>query len=307
MRKLYGLTNGRFNNWMSKRTSGNRKRHKLHATSGVLGDFSVADLNGIVDTMKRDGFYVFPQRLPQETIDAMRQFSRSTPATYLVPNSDASKFISAWSEKPVLVDEEKPLSPIYHWDRQDLFENDKVLEVVLDDTFLLLAQEYLGMSPVLDHMGMWQSFPYGGMSKAESAQMFHYDMDRLKFVKFLMYLTDVEPKNGPHCYARGSQGMKPDELLPDSRKTDEQIEKHYGANNMVEITGKAGTVMMVDTRGFHKGKTPDEGTRVMFQLEFADSLFGQNYGFIDLTSEIKPKVQPRLNEYGKAYGAIFGL
>lgn len=306
MRKLYGLTNGRFNDWMGKRTSGGRKQHRITETNGVLGRFGQAEINDVVSNMKRDGYYVFPQRLKPELVQQLRDLAAKTPATYLVPNTDASKFKSEWSDGKILVDTNDPKSPIYHWERQDLFENDASRSVILDDTFLALAQGYLGMCPVLDHIGMWQSFPFGGMSKAEAAQMYHYDMDRLKFVKFLIYLTDVSPENGPHCYVQGSQGRKPADLLLDSRKTDEQIEKHYGNDRQIEILGEAGTVMMVDTSGFHKGKTPDAGTRMMFQLEFADSLFGQNYGYIEMTDSLKPKVSDALNKYPQSYGAIFG-
>ena len=305
MRKLYGLTNGRFNDWMGKRTSGGRKRHNIQETNGVLGRFGRAEINEVVSAMKRDGYYVFPQRLKPELVAELKKLASSTPATYLVPNTDSSKFKSEWSDGKILVDTENPQSPIYHWERQDLMENDASRSIILDDTFLALAQEYLGMCPVLDHIGMWQSFPFGGMSKAEAAQMYHYDMDRLKFVKFLMYLTPVEANNGPHCYVQGSQGKKPAELLVDSRKTDEQITKHYGNDRQVEILGEAGTVMMVDTSGFHKGKTPDDGTRLMFQLEFADSLFGQNYGYIELSDSLKPKVEGALNKYPQSYKAIF--
>ncbi len=305
MRKLYGLTNGRFNAWMSKRSSGGRKRHNIKETNGVLGRFGQAEINEVVSTMKANGYYVFPQQLKPELVQELLKLAAETPATYLVPNTDASKFKSEWSDGKILVDANDPKSPIYHWERQDLFENDASRSVILDDTFLVLAQEYLGMCPVLDHVGMWQSFPFGGMSKAEAAQMYHYDMDRLKFVKFLIYLTDVEADNGPHCYVKGSQGRKPAELLVDSRKTDEQITHHYGASNQIEILGKAGTVMMVDTSGFHKGKTPDAGTRMMFQLEFADSLFGQNYGYINMTDSLKPKVADALKKYPQSYKAIF--
>ena len=43
----------------------------------------------------------------------------------------------------------------------------------------------------------------------------------------------------------------------------------------------------------------------MFQLEFADSLFGQNYGHIELSNELKPKVADVLKKYPQSYKPIF--
>ena len=55
---------------------------------------------------------------------------------------------------------------------------------------------------------------------------------------------------------------------------------------MVEITGKTGTMLAVDTRGLHKGKPLEARDRLIFQVQFADSLFGQNYPPIDIPSNV---------------------
>ena len=33
-----------------------------------------------------------------------------------------------------------------------------------------------------------------------AAQMFHFDMDRPKWLKFFIYINDVNEKNGPHFF-----------------------------------------------------------------------------------------------------------
>jgi phytanoyl-CoA dioxygenase PhyH len=108
-----------------------------------------------------------------------------------------------------------------------------------------------------------------------AAQLFHYDFNRLNFLKVLIYLTDVDEHNGPHCYVRGSHRDKPDALLHDRRMTDEEINAHYPAEQISQVTGPAGTVLIADTLGFHKGQRLDSGERLLFHLEYSDSLAGK--------------------------------
>jgi hypothetical protein len=110
-------------------------------------------------------------------------------------------------------------------------------------------------------------------------------MDRLKFLKFFIYLSDVTSKNSPHCYVRGSCFRKPAALLRDGRIADEEIARHFPAQDLIEVTAPRGSIFAVDTRGFHKGKAVEEGERLLLQLEFTNSLFGQNYGTMPVAAE----------------------
>ncbi|HEX4461815.1 MAG TPA: hypothetical protein VIA18_27735, partial [Polyangia bacterium] len=67
---------------------------------------------------------------------------------------------------------------------------------------------------------------------------------------------------------------RPAQLWVDGRLPDEAIARGYGADRMRELTGPRGTIIAVDTSGFHKGKPLVAGHRLMFQLEFTNSFFG---------------------------------
>jgi hypothetical protein len=99
----------------------------------------------------------------------------------------------------------------------------------------------------------------------------------LSFLKFFIYLTDVESDTGPHVYLKGSHLGVPRSLRGDGRKTDEAVRAAGLWNNVTEICGPAGTLMAVDTIGLHKGKTPINGDRLALENEFATSLFGMDY------------------------------
>ena len=130
---------------------------------------------------------------------------------------------------------------------------------------------------------MWWSAAFSRKASSEAAQLYHFDMDRFKFIKFFFYLTDVDSSNGPHCYIRGSHKWLPDRLWKDGRIQDAEIFENFHKQDIVEITGKKGTIIAVDTRGLHKGKVLEKGERLIFQVEYANSLFGAEYNTIDLT------------------------
>jgi hypothetical protein len=149
---------------------------------------------------------------------------------------------------------------------------------------------------------MWWSRPFHGKASTEAAQLYHFDMDRIKFLKFFFYLTDVTPETGPHCYVRGSSKRKPAPILRDGRISDEEIDRHYPKADLVEICGGTGSIIAVDTRGWHKGKALTQGERLLLQFEFTNSMFGQNYPRTHLSKDTSPsflefvRTNPRMFE-----------
>ena len=86
-------------------------------------------------------------------------------------------------------------------------------------------------------------------------------MDRIKFLKFFFYLTDVGPEKRARTHTcRDSHNRKPAGLTQGrTNLSDEEMFKYYAKDQIVEITGSRGTIFAVDTRGFHKGKPPFSG------------------------------------------------
>ncbi|MDB4477509.1 hypothetical protein N9018_04800, partial [Rhodopirellula sp.] len=74
-----------------------------------------------------------------------------------------------------------------------------------------------------------------------------------------------------------SSKRKPKPVRRDGRISDTEINMAYPKKDILELCGKAGTVMVVDTRGFHKGKPLTTGNRLLLQIEMANSMFGQTY------------------------------
>lgn len=75
------------------------------------------------------------------------------------------------------------------------------------------------------------------------------------------------------------------------------MEKNFGEQNIMRFVGKRGTILIVDTRGFHKGEKLINGKRLLFQIEFSNSLFGMNY---DLLSKDNIPVHKRDKFYNES-------
>ena len=275
MKNLFVQTNGRSNNIISILIR--KKGYNNISKEGVLGINSSSELQRVVTNITKNGYHIFDKKLPAEVIDSIVEYAKKTPCSYRIISSGETKNFKIEFSDEVLFDENQPLSPVYQFSQKNIVACRDLQKLIFDQSLLLVAQSYLNTKPVLDLVAMWWSIPFGGKGKSESAQMYHFDLDRIKFIKFFFYLTDVDSETGPHCYVKGSHRRLPASLNKQGRMTDEEVTAAFGKENLLELCGKKGTIMAVDTRGLHKGKPLSKDRRLIFQLEFANSMFGQYY------------------------------
>lgn len=293
MKKLFVQTNGRSNDIISNLIK--KKGYPDVSREGVLGINSAADLQKVVDDIRQNGFHIFENQLPAEMIASIVGYARNTPCNYRKVSSNSKEFKIEFSDD-VLFDEKNLVSPLYQFSQKNIAGSEELQKLIFDESLLMVAQEYLNTRPIMDLIAMWWSVPFGGKGKSEAAQMYHFDLDRIKFIKFFFYLTDVDTETGPHCYVRGSHKRLPSSLRKQGRMTDEEVEAAFGKQNLLELYGKKGTIMAVDTRGLHKGKDLVRDKRLLFQIEFANSMFGQYYPPIK-----KPTLSEKHEEIYKKY------
>jgi len=175
-----------------------------------------------------------------------------------------------------------------------------------DPSLLAVAQAYLGCRPILDIVAFWWHTAFSDQPDEEAAQFYHFDMDRLKWLKFFFYVTDVTPENGPHCFVAGSQrtGGIPEPILRKGyqRLTDEEVKAAFpDSRDFIEFTAPRGTIIAEDTRGLHKGKHVRSGDRLVFQLEFCDCMFGTGYRIGKLPRELDPGLAAALERYPRLF------
>lgn len=239
-------------------------------------NYTDVDVKKISDAVKKDGYCIMPFQLPDTYIDQLTKLATTAECTLRqVPVPGRHR-----------INLEKPIAPWYKITEDYLVADKNVIQLANDSLFLDIAKAYIGKPPINDLLALWWTMPFEGADKDLLAQMYHFDYDRLNFIKFFFYLTDVDLTNGPHCFIKGSHANKSSEFSQDRRYTDEEILKNYGKENEIIMTGHRGMILAEDTSGFHKGLSPEIGHRLMFQLEYTSCLFGQEYYSSDIKDEL---------------------
>jgi len=118
-----------------------------------------------------------------------------------------------------------------------------------------------------------------------SAQSWHFDYANIRFLKFFIYLTDVKKENGPHTFAVNTHE---DKFIYPTKKDDfhkagfrvypngemEGLVKDewvQGKTEIKEFCYPAGTLIIENTSGLHRGGYCYSGTREMISFEYAVS------------------------------------
>jgi len=275
MIKLYCLTNGYSNSILSyiirltkKLKKGNLGLLNLDCKTSTL-DWK-DNLNEIVAKLSKEGYVVLKTKLSSQICEKLIRFAEITPSS---PSGDSQS-----SVKQCLYNPKNPSAPTYKFTENDLAENLLIQHLAADPYFIKIAANYLGTAPVLDLMAMWWSTAFKKEADVNSAQLYHFDMDRLKWIKVFFYLTDVDSNSGPHCYVAKSHrsGCKPAEIRKRgyARIPDSDLLKYYPASDFKEIEGPAGTIIIGDTMAYHKGKPLIHGDRLILEFEYTNCLFG---------------------------------
>jgi hypothetical protein len=276
--RLFCQTGGRANDLLSLLISRTTSPLDFGPATGVLGNLSSHELDDIVRSLKTDGYHVFPRQLPADVCARLVNYASTTECLIRASDEDASDGLPATR---ALYDPACPRGVRYDFTQQQVINIPEVQAIMADRSVLAVVQAYLGARPIADVSSMWWHTAYSNQPSSEAAQFYHFDLDRIRWLKVFIYLTEVGPDNGPHCFVEGSQRTRgiPSDLLSKgyARLTDEEILRHYPAARMKEFSAPAGTIIFEDTRGLHKGKAVQSGDRLMLQLQFSNSLFGAAY------------------------------
>lgn len=252
-------------NWISSCSKHSVKSNKISEdNSSIFGNINVDEIVSFVTT---DSYYP-GINLPQNVLQEILEFAKSA---ICYGNRDPTLGFY-YSEKEEI---EAKFGKQFHIASYLNETCSAVKQLENDPGLLAIAAKFLGTDPV--HIGSeisW-SFPVSAtpVQKLKSAQVFHYDLDDYRFIKFFFYLTDVDLSSGPHvCIRKSHKRKKFSHQLLGMRCAslkEEEIVDYYGVENVVTICGKAGFGFVEDATCFHKGTTPDSKERLLLQIEFA--------------------------------------
>ena len=99
----------------------------------------------------------------------------------------------------------------------------------------------------------------------------------------------------------GSHRRLPRDLRQDRRYGDDEVLRHYPADRVRTITGPRGLVFAADTRGLHKGAPLERGERLILQLQFSNSSFGDDPARITINDRFSPDLRDRIERYPRTY------
>jgi hypothetical protein len=250
---------------------GRRARNTVTATSETLHtNMSPEQIAQHGDEVRRNSHSLLPIRLDPEVCDSIVAHCLSLKCEPFPRPASVTEDIT--------LDLERPVAPMNFFElAQGIHRHPAVAALMNDPVLVALARNYLGCEPILDTCRIWASPAIAGARPTtEITQLFHYDASHPGFIKFFIYLTDVDSDTGPHCVVPASHrpGIAGWKLrLGPRRVGDAEIERAYpGAAR--ELVGPKGTVIAEDTRAFHKGKPPRRGCRFLLELYFVNVVVG---------------------------------
>lgn len=264
---LYSTSNGLFqklfNNFIFK--DFNYKNNKNIIKSPFLNDISSKEINDIVQSIRNEGYFVLSQKLDSNFIDNIINWSKKL--KYNIINFEEKR------EQNQTIDFLNPNCVQAYVSSEDLARNEDIKSLIKDPILLKIVSSYLEVNhPYMSGANLWWSFKNkNNLSSSEAAQEFHFDLDSIKWLKIFIYFTDVTENNGPHTYIPGShvEGMKSNRLLSEGYKRISEKEMSIHQQIMPKkIMGKKGTIIIGDTKCFHKGNPILSGSRLMFQLQY---------------------------------------
>jgi hypothetical protein len=252
----------------------------------------VADSRGlefVLSELRTKGFCVLDAKIPAAMLESMLQFSFKQES--MMRNDRQFEIYQRGNPKSVRYD-----FPVPSLLRSTIFN-----DLVTSQFALKIAESYLGCRPWLDVLSMWWHTDFSKEPDSEAAQLYHFDMDRPKWLKIFVYLTDVTIESGPHCFVEGSHksGAIPRALLRRgyARIEDKEVYEAFGQHKERKFIAPAGTVIIEDTRGLHKGLHVQSGDRLIFQIQFSNSKFGANYPAVK-KSGINSQLLKKLDRIG---------
>jgi len=305
--RLFCLTGGRSNDMISQALALANPPASLPDTCGVLGDAIRTESAAAIESLRSRGYYVFQRRLPDDICDRLMRYALEHPCELRADDAGAR---ASTGKRSYAAERARPAATRYDFTMQDLVDNPEVQALLADPALLEVAQGYLGSRPVADVLGLWWNTAYAPAPSSEAAQYFHFDLDRPKWVKFFVNLTDVTDESGPHTFVQGSHrsGGIPASLLAKgyTRLSDEEVGASFAPDRRVEFLGPRGTILAEDSRGLHKGKNVASGDRLMLQLQFSNSLFGATYAPVRVSEFRSDAFRELAARYPAVYQAFVG-
>ena len=204
-----------------------------------------------VDCLITDGYYVIENYLPENELKVLSDLAYATIEKY---------------EERVVIESGGADKRIYG---VDLLEKQFSMDNSMNLPNQIASEFYRGKFHWFQMLGAID-FSSGNLG---SGSGWHRDSPFSHQFKFILYLSDVTVETGPFEYIKGSHTTKaikeyskyltvPLDVNRFSNEQIEQLEKSGIVGQKVTVLGEAGTLLMANVRGLHRGKPLTTGSRL---------------------------------------------
>ena len=133
-----------------------------------------------------------------------------------------------------------------------------LLRYALSDQLLGISNAYLGLQAKLTYVDMWYTAPSPRDAERMKSQRWHRDHIDPHIIKVFTYFTDVDEDAGAIEYVTGSAPGGPYGDLWAASKAEhyppaDELERLVSPAAYRRAEGPAGTIVLCDTGGFHRG------------------------------------------------------
>lgn len=205
-------------------------------------------------SLQRDGYLSLGQLLTPAQCAAVRDYL----ADKSLISHDAKQQVFALAKVP-------HDTGLAEYQLQDLINSPHLLALANSPRLLDLATDYIGCRPTISAMSLRWSFPT--TAPVNTLQAFHRDADDWRYLKVLVYLTDVGEFEGPHVFVKGTHVAGASVKL--CRYSDASVREAYPPAAITTVLGLSGSGFVVDTAGIHKGMAPSARPRLLLQIQYS--------------------------------------
>ncbi len=174
---------------------------------------------------------------------------------------------------------------------------DSFADLLLHPCLLAIVNHYLGQYSRLGYANLWYNLPVGEDEPPIDSECWHRDHEDQRQLKLFCYVEPVDEMMGPFNYIRGTQpngayaNVFPAKPPLGSYPKSGELEKVIPTEAQIVCNGPAGTVVLCDSTGFHRGGRSMTKPRILLVATYVSNS-GLDQRRIDLSSPIKLKGLP---------------
>ena len=147
--------------------------------------------------------------------------------------------------------------------------DDALIKLYMKDVLIEMAENFYGHLPRVRNIVSWLH-PQNAIQSERNSQVWHRDQEDYKIFKVFINFSNIGPNNGPTKYVKETQhGGRYEDITNNMNGQSTSTFKYpIPEENIVDITGEAGTIHFMNTNGLHKGGLVKEGVRCLTQANY---------------------------------------